>query len=548
MYERNDNMKLDGLWDFLLDEENIGEKNEWYKAFPKDCEKIVVPSCWNNELGKYEYEGTAWYHTTFYHSSGDLILHFGAVSTYAKVYVDGNFIAEHYGGFTSFDITCESLKQGVHDLVVMVQALYNDTDTIPLSVVDWFHYGGIIRSVEAFSKNGCRIDKLKIDYTLNDDLTEAYITLNITAAGGKKTTYKLYIDDDFIEEVSVSDGENTINIHLDNIRLWDTESPNLYTFRLESENDVKIQRTGFRKISIDGYNFMLNNKPFKIKGINRHEEHPDWGFSLPLKLMKKDMDILSDMNVNCIRGSHYPNSQEFLDYCDEVGMLFWSEIPMWGIPEAALENPLFTKRAKTMMSEMLEQYCNHPSIIIWGLHNECDTNTEAGYKLTKELYALAKNSGGNRLITFASFKPFDDICFEFCDFISMNRYTGWYVDTLEDWSKFLDDFFSRLDKLGLGHLPVVMSEFGAAGIYGECNFESPKWSENYQSLYMKKAIDEFFKRERISGTFVWQFADIRVCRQKVLDRARGFNNKGILNEYRKPKMAYYTIKDIYSNL
>lgn len=539
-------MKLDGLWDFILDRDNVGESEQWYKTFPENCEKTAVPSCWNNDFGKYKYEGKAWYHTAFYHSGGTLVLRFGAVATYAKVYIDGEFMGDHYGGFTAFDITSPDLEAGSHSLTVMVESLYNNENTIPLSVVDWYHYGGIIRSVEVFSKAGLWIDNFKIDYSLNDSLTEAEVSLKISARGEGSKSYGIYIDGEFIKEALILPGINTVDINLNNIRLWDTASPNLYTFSLKSADDTVTSRTGFRKISIEGYNFMLNNKPFKIKGINRHDEHPDWGFAVPLKLEKKDTDILLDMNVNCVRGSHYPNSHDFLDLCDENGIMFWSEIPMWGIKEKNLSNPVFISRATKMMGEMLEQYYNHPSIIIWGLHNECDTDTEAGLSLTKQLRALVDENGGNRLVTFASFKPFDDICFKYCDFISMNRYTGWYCDTVEDWDKFLDEFFSYVDSLGLGHLPVVMSEFGGAGIYGECSFETQKWSENYQSLCIEKAICEFNRHDRISGTFVWQFADIRVCEEVVHNRARGFNNKGVLNEYRKPKMAYFTVKKLYS--
>ena len=167
---------------------------------------------------------------------------------------------------------------------------------------------------------------------------------------------------------------------------------------------------------------------------------------------------------------------------------------------------------------------------------------------TKELHSIAKTNGGNRLITYATYKCLTDISLEFCDFISENIYVGWYGHFLDNWNDYLNQVDSYIESLGLSHLPIVMSEFGAAGIYGESNFESPKWSENYQSHYMKTSFSEFLKRDNIAGTFVWQFADIRVCREKVMDRARGFNNKGLLNEYRKPKMAYFTVKEIYSDI
>ena len=543
----NGKTKLDGMWNFKIDRDGTGEEKGFAKKFPKDCERAVVPSCWNNSLGYYDYEGRAWYNRDFYFEGGNMLLKFNSVLNYAKVFLDGEFVLEHYGAHTAFETTVTSVAEGVHSLTVLVDNTHNSEDTIPLTLVDWYHYGGIDRSVEIEKKADFYVKSLKITYKLSDDMKSADVTAVASALGRGEKGYGLYVDGKLIKDAVLKEGENKISLSLSDIELWDTDNPALYTFSLKSGDDEKESRCGFRKIEVDGYSIKLNGRKITIRGVNRHEEHPDWGFAVPLALMKKDMDILRDMNVNCIRGSHYPNSQEFLDMCDESGMLFWSEIPLWQYHEQ-MANPLLKERAVNMISEMVEQYYNHPSIIIWGLLNECDTFSECGKEFVKLLYKTVKERDSSRLITFATDKKYNDISLEWCDFISLNNYTGWYEGTKDEWGAVLDKVDEHLKQQGVYHKPLVISEFGAAALYGECTFEQAKWSENYQDAFLRAAFEEFEKRGNICGTFVWQFADIRVCKERFISRARCFNNKGILNEYRKPKMAYYTVKDIYSKI
>lgn len=129
------------------------------------------------------------------------------------------------------------------------------------------------------------------------------------------------------------DKEIVVNTKIENIKLWDIHKGELYTLTAQTEDDDLIDKIGFRKIEVSGCDILLNNKKVKFMGVNRHEEHPDWGFAMPPALNAKDMDILKNLNVNTVRGSHYPNTQLFVDMCDEEGIMFWSEIPMWGYEE-----------------------------------------------------------------------------------------------------------------------------------------------------------------------------------------------------------------------
>lgn len=281
-----------------------------------------------------------------------------------------------------------------------------------------------------------------------------------------------------------------------------------------------------------------------MKGINRHDEHPDWGFSVPDQLEKRDFELIKQLGRNALRGAHYPQKEYLLDLCDEYGILYWSEIPLWQYRVSNFCEKKVLSRGKTMMCEMITAYYNHPSIFVWGLHNECSTETAEGVNFTRELYNTVKQLDNSRLISYATDRPLEDKCFEFCDFISINKYYGWYEGESSEW-KPLEKLEKMLVKKGFSGKPVVISEFGAAALYGHRTMENEKWTEDYQSRCIENAMKVFAYKPYIVGTFIWQFANLRVDPNRSLDRAHGYNNKGILDEYRRPKKAYYTLMNLY---
>ena len=266
--------------------------------------------------------------------------------------------------------------------------------------------------------------------------------------------------------------------------------------------------------------------------------------------MKRDVGIIKNMNCNMIRGSHYPNPEILLDYFDETGMLFWEEIPMWGFREVPLGNPLIMERGLKMHQEMIDRDYHHPSIIIWGLHNEIDTSCENAYEITKAFSQLVRKNDSSRLITYASNRHGRDICFEFADIISVNIYPGWYggQETDKGCEALMNKILDNIDRTNSSSKPLIISEFGAGGIFGQSTFKHAKWTEQYQAELMKTLIPKFFNEYNVCGTFVWQYCDIYTAFEKEMERPRTFNNKGMVDEYRRPKFAYYTVKDIYGKL
>ena len=546
---------LNKMWDFAVDPQNKGVVEKWFEKFPKESRRMPVPSCWNTEIDLFRYRGTAWYKTTFESSSPDIYLNFDAIQNEADIYLDGVHIGNHYGGFLKFGFEINGLLPGEHTLTVRVNNDINETDSIPGKLIDWYNYGGIARGVYVRELSDSWIRNYKISYELENGLSDArlFISANIKTFVKKEERFEVYVNEEkvYSSEPILLNGEKeiTAEVLLPGIKLWGIYQPNLYNVRLVYDKEDIIERVGFREIKASGKDILLNGKKIKILGVNRHEEHPDFGFSLPFNLIKKDIDIIKDMNCNAIRTSHYPNSQKTADYCDEVGILFWSEIPFWNLTLEATVNPLTVARALSMEKSMIEENYHHPSIIFWGMHNECATDTEQVYKLTEKMVSLAKSLDKTRLVTYATNKTKLDIrreiCFSLCDVVSVNHYIGWYFAVENgDWNDFLKEYQEVLESCESANKPFVMTEFGFGAIPGYNSFDANRWSEDYQADAMEFALNQLLNSNRLSGGYIWQFCDIR-SEQGDTARPRGFNNKGILDEYRRPKRAYRTVRSIY---
>lgn len=527
---------LDGVWKFkTVDTAGV------LKEIPEDAIDMYVPSCWNLRLGYLTYHGLAWYFKEFECESENIILSFGAVSQQAEVYLDGEHLGGHYGGYTEFRFDV-SLKKGKHLLAVLTDSRADD-ETIPKDVADWYRYGGIYRSVELSEIDDIFINRHKISYELDDDTAEVTVETEVKSFSGKKPE-KLTVKFDNKTVYSGAYSEK-ISFTAEKIKRWDVFKPNLYFVEITVDDDDIIDRIGFREIKAEKGQFLINGKAITIKGINHHEDWPDFGHAVPKQLMERDIDIIKDLGCNFIRGSHYPNSRAFVDYLDQNGILFWSEVPLWGAKAETLSSEKIIKRGVNMHREMVEQYYNHPSIVLWGLHNEIDTRCEDARSLTKKFADTIRAYDKSRPLTYATDRVLTDICLDLADVISINKYIGWYGMDPKEWYGFMGDVEKKLKSAGVSDKPVVMGEFGAAAIYGYHTFDNIKWTEEYQANLLTMELELFKKTPFICGSFVWQFSDGRTSAQGI-DRARGFNNKGLVNEYRKPKLAYNAVKKIYT--
>jgi len=546
---------LDGLWEFRTDPRDEGIRDEWYRQFPAPERRMAVPSCWNNDIGLYDYEGAAWYRTWFeLPAAAHIRLVFHGVLGQADIYLDGQQVASHYGGFTPFDAVVPDAAAGRHELVVRADNTHSER-TLPLERVDWFHYGGIIRPVELQLLPDVYIEEAAADYRLDIGTRCAELDVRIrwrslgdapaavrygAALGGRRLGSGGFMLDPGTRREAV------VRCRLQDLELWEPDAPALYYLSIESEDDDLIDRIGFRHIETRDSAVYLNGKPLYMRGVNRHEEHPDWGFAFPARLMLKDLDILRDLGCNAVRGSHYPQSKLWVDLLDENGIVFWSELPIWQFGASHMADGLVRERALRMLEEMIRRDRHSPSVLFWSVHNECDTDTEAGFEFTRLLTERARQLDASRLIAFATHKAMTDRCYPLVDVIGVNKYYGWYDGDVEDFTGFLTELASYVDEAGGAGKPVFMAEFGGAGIFGDVGWEERRlFSENCQARILERALEQFRASPLISGAFVWQFADIRSDVPRFRDRARGFNNKGLVNEYRKPKRAYEEVRRTY---
>ncbi len=542
-----DTLTLTSGWRFIADEGGALTFDEAKEALEKRGIAQSVPSVWNYIDGLFDYEGVGWYECEFDAEAGKMKLVFEGVCNDADVWLDGVKTTSHSGAFLGFATYVRFAVSTTHTLTVRISNYTNVENTIPAAKCDWKRYGGIIRPVRLTSLPCEHIDGMQITSSLSEDLKSANVHTRVEFYGENPTKYDLLINGERAGEYTLVAGENEIDFKLDSIKLWDVGKPNLYYVTLASERDSETVRIGFRSVSVEGGKITLNGRPVVLKGVNRHEEKHDCGHALPRAVTEGDIDLILELGSNTVRGSHYPSSREFVDLCDERGILFWSELPLWQYTEAQASEPRIIKQALEMGREMILENMHHPSIFCWGLHNECETETEAFRSLSEKMGALYRSLDPSRLITFATDRALTDICLDLCDFISVNRYSGWYEYTVEEWYDFIFKLRVRALELGLGEIPIVVSEFGAGAIYGYSSPYKVKWSEELQVDIVSRSI-EIFERLSLAGILVWQFADIRVSVERALYRPRCFNNKGIFNEDRKPKPVFEYIKKAFSEI
>ena len=341
-------------------------------------------------------------------------------------------------------------------------------------------------------------------------------------------------------------------VRIRSVREWTPEHPQLYmaqavlTQNGEAVDDL-IDRVGFRTVTVSGDRILLNGRPLRIKGFCRHEDHPLYGCALPAEAMAHDLMLVKDMGANSIRTSHYPNDEIFLDLCDELGILVWEENHARGIEEEKMRNPRFEPQCEQVIREMITRHYNHPSIYIWGILNECASDTEYGRACYQAQYELIRRLDSSRPCTSASCKFNQDICQDLEDVCSWNIYPYWYDERSA--SQMAQDVIGWAEQNGAGGKPFLISEIGAGAIYGFRDASRDIWSEELQAEILEKQLRELSAMERCSGLYIWQFCDMRVARQEwAIRRPKSRNNKGVVDEYRRPKLSYAVVREIFSSL
>lgn len=446
------------------------------------------------------------------------------------------------GWFLNVDISFKELFPLKNDLNENLDANLNSSkpniSNIALS-------NDISKSKQPYENTSIIVDNYILNLTFNNDDNEA-ISYNISSI-----SCDYDCDGTYIIHATINFNNDANN----NIFSWSPDNPSLYyinaTLSQKGTNssliiDDYIDRFGFREVTVSGKDILLNGKKLIIKGLNRHEDHPQFGCALPYVAMAADLNLIRDLGANSIRTCHYPNDELFLDMCDELGILIWEENHARGLSEADMRNSNFETQAEQVIKEMIKAHYNHPSIYIWGILNECASETEYGRECYRKQFELIRSLDTSRPCSFASCKFKTDICFDLPDIVSYNIYPLWYHDT--DPTEYLNDLYNWVQDSTKGFgKPFLITEVGAGAIYGCHNDYNSKWTEEYQAYALKKQLTAILSHPDISGVYIWQFCDVRVSDEWFAGRPRTMNNKGIVDEYRRRKLAYNIVKDIFTN-
>ena len=535
--------ELDGLWDLHMD----GVEKSY---------RLPVPSCWEQHPDFLRYRGVGTYTRKITLAQMEnLHLEFKGVSHTADVFLDGHQITHHYNAYTPFSAVIQNVSAGEHILRVVVDNRFTADSALHIPN-DYYTYGGIIRPVCLEYLPDVYIRKVHFTPVWINGIWHGEIEISLCNLSQKdyRASLCITLNGQSIHADAYLEASKERIVHLSHafpsVREWSPEHPNLYMLNsvvyIEGkEIDDFIERVGFRRIEIQGTRLLLNGNPIFLKGFNRHEDYASDGCAVSFQHMVQDMDLMQDMHANAVRTCHYPNDERFLDLCDERGILVWEESHARGLTLPDMQNPNFERQCADCIHEMVENHYNHPAIIIWGILNECASETEEGRRMYEKQYAQLQSLDASRPATSATCRHFKDICLDLPDIVSYNLYAGWYEDSPAaernrreiDWIR----------ESGGANKPIIASEFGAGANYGFRDRSHCKWTEEYQADVLRDHLNYYLNDPNVSGAFIWQFADCRVSEEVwFAKRARCHNNKGVVDEYRRPKLAYDVVKEMFA--
>ena len=290
----------------------------------------------------------------------------------------------------------------------------------------------------------------------------------------------------------------------------------------------------------------------RLLGVNRHDSHPDHGFALPDDQRLSDLQLISSLGANFVRGSHYPQAEGFLDLCDERGIAVWCEATAWQPDVRQLGDAHWLEAAEHNIDEMVAMGANHPSIVVWGCCNEGDSKDPACRPGFARLLNHLRAADPSRPAAYATMLPFEspEASADLGDLISVNTYPGWYWGRSSDVSAELDRIEQALASAALDDRPLVVSEIGGEAIPGWHDHAAAPWSEEYQADLIESVITNVTDpRRTICALALWVFADFRTpaAHPRIVRRPRAHNNKGLFDEHRRPKLAAASVQRLFGS-
>lgn len=578
---------LGGSWNFKADD-GSGMEKKWYDSKLTEALQMPVPASYNDLTENLDLRDH--YGWVFYQRPLDIprilkdervLLRFDAVTHHAKIYINGELIGEHRGGFLPFEVEVpEKFRSGESLLTVAVDNVIDYT-TLPVGGkanmlggliggvneeegeevkkqnnpnFDFFNYAGITRPVHLVATPKDYIEDIILTSDINGE--DATIHYDIKTTGDGPVAVKV-LDREGAVVGSATGASGSIPVP--GVHKWQPGEGYLYDVVVSYKDDEYTEPFGIRSIRVDGSRFLINEKPFYFKGYGKHEDTFPNGRGFNPAMNAKDISIMKWQGANSFRTSHYPYSEEMMRLCDREGIVVIDETTAVGvnlqfggganfggerIGTYDKEHGVQTFEAhKQVIHDLIARDKNHACVVLWSIANEPDSASEGAYEYFKPLFDLARAEDPQKrpvtLVSVQQGSPQKDVSGELSDVICLNRYYGWYFGApdLKKPEALLRKELAYWDTLGK---PVIFTEYGADTVMGLHDTTPVMYTEEYQVDYYKmnnKVFDEF---DCVAGEQVWNFADFATS-QSLL-RVQG-NKKGIFTRDRKPKLAAHYFKE-----
>lgn len=571
---------LDGSWDFVKGGKNLDLdiiKNEFHDARP-----MPVPSSYNDIYKDLrEHFGWVYYRKEFYfHKTREderIFLRFDGVNQSAKVYLNGEFLTEHEGGFLPFEIEISDDIQEENVLTLAVSNVINNS-TLPVGIIkgreedqdknepnfDFFNYAGIHRHVRIYTTPRSYIEDISLTNEIYD--AKAVINYDLEVQGVEEDILIEVFDKD--NKLVASGNKAKASLVIKNPNLWDVKNPYLYKIKITYKEDTYYLEYGIRSVEVKGNQFLLNGKPFYFKGFGKHEDSILNGRGFNEVISHKDFALMKEMGANSFRTAHYPYAEETLRLADKLGFLVIDETTAVGLNgkfggganfksddinifdnEEGMAKRVFDHH-KDVIRDLIARDKNYACVVMWSIANEPDSYSEGAYDYFKPLFDLAKKEDPQKrptcLISVLAGDINLDVTRKLSDVICLNRYYGWYND-----GPYLDKamaaFRKELDNWKELGKPIIISEYGADAILGMRDYDvfPAMFSEDFQVLYYRennKVIDQY---PSVVGEHPWNFADFNTAQS--IKRVNG-NKKGLFSRDRQPKLAVGLFKERWTKM
>ncbi|HKG61419.1 MAG TPA: glycoside hydrolase family 2 TIM barrel-domain containing protein [Pyrinomonadaceae bacterium] len=562
-------VSLNGQWQTIVDPYESGYYNYRYQpsdngyfknAKPKSKTDLIeydfdssatlnVPGDWNTQSDQlFFYEGTVWYKKSFdYQRKPDtrLFVYFGGANYFADVYLNGEKIGQHEGGFTPFNFEITKLVRDTGNFLVVKVDNKRRRDAVPTLMTDWWNYGGLTREVKLIETPSTFVH----DYLIQLQKGSRQRVSGWVKLAGEKLNQRVTVR---IPEAGISKTFNTddrgfaeVDFNAD-LKLWSPESPKLYEVVIEAASDQVRDQIGFRSIETRGTDILLNGRPIFLRGVCIHEEAPLRGGRA---YSREDAQTLlgwaKELGANFVRLAHYPHNEFMVREADRMGILVWSEIPVyWTIQ---WENAATFENARNQLGEMIARDKNRAAVVIWSVANETPLS-DARLTFLKNLVAHARSLDATRLMSAAMERHYinettqmiDDPLGEFLDVLGCNEYVGWYDG--------LPEKADRLEWRSKYEKPLVMSEFGGDALYGHHGDAATRWTEEYQESIYQHQIAMLKGIPFLRGTSPWILTDFRSPRRPLPKIQDYWNRKGLISNRGEKKKAFYVLQRWYRDL